>query len=503
MGRVLTNETAWSYSIESALGVAGTTWFQLEPNDIPQFGASYSKVARAPVSADRQRRKSIVSDLDSAAEFPLDVIMSHVDNLAERLMFATAVNSDLLFRGADATSSGYTIPSATAAQAAKLQFGATGPKSLLYARGYAVAGNNGLKPLTVDVAATNLVMEVAGAATETAPANAEVEVAGIRANIADLDITVAGTTATITSGNGGGTAIDFTTLGLTRGQRIHVGGLTSSEQFSAGAGYGRISTIAAGTLVLDRIDASLVTDDGVGETIDLLYGRYIRNVSTTSSEYLESSVHIEGLFPTLGAGDTARYQYGKGNFLSQMAWNLPLTDKATMDLSFIGTDTDAPSSSRLTGADAPIVPIKTAAFGTTIDLARLVLQDTDDTGLLTDFKNLTVTVNNGITPEKVMGTLGGKYINIGNFEVDISGVAIFTEEPVIARIESNATIGLFFGLKNDDGAIFVDIPSMTLGDGSYDFPVNESVLINLTGEAHKDALLGTSKSISLFAVVPA
>ena len=59
MGRVLTNNVGVAYSIESALGVAGTTWKQLEPNDIPAMGAEITTVARSPISRSRQRRSII------------------------------------------------------------------------------------------------------------------------------------------------------------------------------------------------------------------------------------------------------------------------------------------------------------------------------------------------------------------------------------------------------------------------------------------------------------
>ena len=53
MGRVLTNNVNMAYSIESALGTAGTTWFNLEPNDIGAFGAQITTVSRDPISANR------------------------------------------------------------------------------------------------------------------------------------------------------------------------------------------------------------------------------------------------------------------------------------------------------------------------------------------------------------------------------------------------------------------------------------------------------------------
>ena len=46
----------------------------------------------------------------------------------------------------------------------------------------------------------------------------------------------------------------------------------------------------------------------------------------------------------------------------------------------------------------------------------------------------------------------------------------------------------------------VDIPSMTLGGGDREFPVNESVLINTTAQAFGDPVLNTSIGISIIPV---
>ena len=98
--------------------------------------------------------------------------------------------------------------------------------------------------------------------------------------------------------------------------------------------------------------------------------------------------------------------------------------------------------------------------------------------------------------------MGALFMNTGNFEVDIEAQILFTSSTVTAAIRNNETLTMDFVLKNDDGAIAVDIPSMTLAGGDKEFPVNESVLLNTTGKAFRDATLGTSIGISVFPIVP-
>lgn len=507
MGRTLTNTFGLAYANESSFGVQPTAgWKTLEPNAISAFGAEVTTVARAPISNRRQRRKGTVTDLDSSVEFEADLTHDAFEDFMEAFTFATAGNADLRFRGAVATSSGYTVPALSAAQGSKIQFDAGGPLTLLFAQGYQIAANNGLKPLTADAAAAAVLLTVAGNSAETPPSNAVVEVCGIRCSTGDLSIVVTAGVATLTSGNNGVAGADivnFTTLGLERGQYVHVGGMAGGQRFSAGFGYGRIRTIAAASLVLDKLVGTLATDTGAGETLDLLFGQFYGNVAVGGTRYVERSIAFEGAFPGLqtpGPGDM--YQYALGNYADSFALALPGQDKATVTFGFIGTDTPNPTNTRATGGSTARAPIKTAAFNTSADFLRLRVALIDETGLTTDFKDVTITLKNGVSPEKVLGTLGAKFMNFGNFEVSVEGQIVFTNAAVIDAIRANTTVGMDMILKNGDGAIAFDIPSMTLSGGDREFPVNESVLANLTGEAFEDATLGTSLGWSTFPMVP-
>jgi len=355
----------------------------------------------------------------------------------------------------------------------------------------------------VDVASTDLVITFAGAVAETAPTKAVAEIAGIRPEVGDLSLAVSAGVGTLTSGNNAAVNnIDFTTLGLTVGQVIHIGGLTASEQFSAGAGYGRITTIAAGSLTLDKLDSTLLADTGAAETVDILFGRFIRNVAVDHADYLETSYQFEGTYPNLGTGGVTEYEYPKGNYCNQVTFNLPLADKATASFAFVGTDTEVPTTTRKSGAATARTPVKDEALNTSADVARLRITQVDETGLTTDFKSMSLTLLNNVAGEKVIAQLGAKYMNAGNFEVTADGQILFTDSAVVTAIRNNTTLTMDFIVKNSDGAVAVDIPSFTLGGGGKDFPVNESVLLNTTGVCHKDITLNTSLGVSLFAIVP-
>lgn len=518
MGRVLTNNISLSYVAETSLGTPATTgWKLAEPNSIGSFGATITTVARTPISKNRQRRKGTVTDLDSAVEFEHDFTISAFRDFVEGFCFSVAVNGecDIASTNVDGTDNEYDVAALSATQAGKLQFSSAEYASLIFARGFTNAANNGLKALDSDPVTSGTAVGVTdtGLVNETPPSNARIELAGIRFLDAVTDLTIAYSAGilTITSGVG-----NFTTMGLTVGQYIHVGSALTNGGAVQNAlqdsvandtyGFARIRTIAAGTITCDKVDATLqVASPTVPTTLDILFGKFIRNVAVTSSEYLERSYHFEVEYPNLSQTPGASmFQYAKGNYCNTVSVNLPLTDKATMGFAFVGTDTDNPveSGSRKTGASSAQEHVMTAALNTSSDIARLRFQETDETGISTDFKSLTLSLNNNVGPEKVLGRLGAAYMNTGNFEVDLEAQLVFTNAAVIQKVRDNETCTMDFVVRNSDGAVVVDIPSLTLGDGDREFPVNESVLINTTAQAFGDTTFGFSLGVSIFPVVP-
>lgn len=502
MGRVLTNNLAFAYAAESTPGTlpGSPTWKSLEPNRLTKFGADVKTKARRPIGTGRGTKKGAPIDLDSSVEFESDITVDAIEDFIEAFMFSSAVNAEMVITPSAVTGTEYTIPAASSTIAGKLQYGATAPQSLIYAHGFSTAGNNGLKVLTADTGTTDTTVTCSGLTAEASPpSNARIELAGIRGDTSDLSITVSGTTASITSGNGGGTAMNFTTLGLTVGQFIHVGGLTTTNQFANGKGYGRITAIAAGTLSLDKING-LATDTGSTKKIDLLFGRFIRDVNAQHANYIERTYTFELTSVNLDNPSGDLYEYANGNYANQVQFVLPVADLATMNLAFVGLDTPVPTDTRKTGASTPIATDRTTAFATATNIGFITTDAIPDGAVI--FKNLTLTINNNVSPEKALGTLGAVFVNAGVFEVKFEGTAVFTDQNIIAAIRNNTTLTFHTILVNENGAVAVDMPSLTLGGGARDYPENQSVTVGMTGEVFDDDTFGFKTSVSLFPTVP-
>jgi hypothetical protein len=430
----------------------------------------------------------------------------------EGYCFSAAVNADLTWFASDANVTADTVdiaPAVTTDNEDKLEIG-----TLIWASGYLLDANNGLHVLSADAASTDAVLTCAAStlADETAPANAEISVCGFRAAAADMVLDVTAGVATLTSTT---SVPDWAALGLTLGQQVHLGGVVAANQFDVGGtaiyGFGRIKSIASNVMTLDKLDSTLATSDGVGDTIDVLFGRFVRNVNVDHADFLERYFQFEASFPNLfettpptPVAEPDGYEYALDNLCDSFSMSMSGQSLATLTVGFIGTDTETPvdGGSRKTNADSARQPLLTEALNTAADFARLRITDVDETGLTTDFKDLKVNFNNGVSPDKVLGQLAAKFLNTGNFKVGIEAECVFTEPLVVNRIRNNTTVSMDFILENADGAGGFDIPSMTITGGGKDFPVNESVKIKLTGMAYQDPTLGTSIGVSFFPVTP-
>lgn len=526
MARVLVNNTSLRVAIELTIGAlpGSPSWNIVEFDTIGAYGAIITTTVRRPISQDRGRKKGTVTDLDSTVEYETDLTVDAFTLFAEGFMFAEyanvefdLTNSKLKGSALNVTATGYAFDAVLSTftngtlLASKAVFGAAGAISLFFAKGYAVAGNNGLKPLTVDLAAADSEVVVSGLAIETAPAEASLELVGVRTDDLTLTITVGPPlTATLVSA----ADVDWTVLGLVVGQWIHIGSQNASgvvqNAYSTNNvfGYARITAITTTTLTLDKLDANIGIAGPHGpEAVDVMFGRFARNVIVTAdsddNRFLERSYQFEVAYPDLGGTGNDEYEYAIGNFANEMGFNLPLTDKSTLSMGFIGTNSDdiVIEANRKSNASTAVAPIRTTAFNTSSDIISLT---TDVVSLVSDvcFKSLTLSILNNISPEKCLGTLGAVFVNHGLYEANLEGQMLFTNKQIINAIKNNTTVTFTAILANEDGAIVMDIPEMTFSGGAREFPIDQSVLVNLTGASFTSSQFGFDLGISLFSSVP-
>lgn len=467
----LADKASFAVAVETTPGVLTGTpdWTTLEVNSISDFGDTISTTERSPLSADRMRRKGGVTGLDSAVSFDTDLTYSMFDLFSQGFFFASW-NAQTTFTPTAVTATGYTVPSG----------GALDDGVLVYARGYSNSTNNGLH-IVSSASATEVSVSDTLVADASPATGSRLDVVGVQATTGDITMD--------SDGNLNSTSLDFTTLGIQVGQWIYVGGSDTDTFFNDGgtvkSGEARVQIVAANKLTFDKTPSGFTTDAGTGKTIQLFIGSFIKNVPYSSGSFLTETYTFEVQYDTL----TNKYHYPNGNYANEMAISMSMEDKATVSYSFIGLDTPVPTSVRETGNWYDLVD--TTMLNTSSDVARLEIKTSDGTSIVdvgeSLIQDLTVTLTNNVTPKKGIGTLGTVLVALGNFNVDISATMYLDSSQAIVSIRNNDTVGLDFSLHNDDGGLHFDIPSMTIGDGSRDFPAGDTINMSLTGMAFKDS----------------
>lgn len=495
-----TNRTGFRAVREATLGAATpptSGWFKVEVNTPSEAGAQITTTPRTPISEDRARRKGVITDLDSPFAFQQDLTLEALEEFLPAALKADYKHPGgsgvAFFRPTAVVDGGGSEDSFTVAAD-----GDVVNDLLIRARGFTNSGNNGVFKTTGTSTGTAIKVATGTLTAEASPpSNAIVEVCGYEGATGDLEINA--------SGNLISTTVDFTTLGLTVGQFIKIGDTATITQFATAANndFARITAIAANELTLDKRGGTFATDNGSGKTIRVLFGRFVHDVAVTDSDFLDRSYATEIAFDSLLPGPAAHYEYPIGNTLNETVLEFPLADKAGLSMAFVGTDTQNPTTSRHTGPSTARDALKTEVVNTSSGITRQRVAEIDETGRLTDFTNLTITLNQNVTPQKVHGTLGTSSLNEGNFDVDVSATALFTDATIVNRVRSNTTMGFDAIYETaSEGGFAVDIPSATVGEASKGYPVNEPITVESTTSGFRDATLGYQISFSLFPHLP-
>jgi hypothetical protein len=496
------NMTGLRIAEETSIGVLPGTpvWTPHEPNSYADFGGEVSMVARDTINDSRQKDKGVVTDLDAKFGFNEDLTQTNVQDKMQGFFYAD------FRRKAEVTAiTAIDGTGETYAKAAGLNVFQAG--SLVFAAGFTAAANNGLKRVTTAVAA---LLTVAEDLTEDASpvATATLVEVGFQGTAGDLDVDVSGTLPVIAS-----TSLDFTTLGLIPGETIFIGGDGALLGFTNAANNGvkRIRSISANALTLDKSGSSMVTETSTSETVQIFFGRVLKN--ELSGSIVRRSYQAER---TLGAPDSAlpaeiQSEYIVGAVPSEFALNIAQADKITVDLSYMAIGNEQRTGA--VGVKSGTRPALTSAdaFNTSTDFSRIKLStvsSTDEapTALFAFIQDMTISLNNNLTVNKAVGSIGGFDVTAGAFGISGSVTGYFSDIAAISAVRNNTDITLdFFMVKNNAG-ISVDIPLISLGDGKAAVEKDAPITIPVSMEAARarsiDAAMDYTMMIVFFDYLP-
>jgi hypothetical protein len=503
VNKIDSNITGLAFAEEAVLGSlpgedgqSGTpVWRSLSPNSYSDFGGEVVKVSPNPINQSRQRRKGVTTDLNASGGINSNLTFSSLTSMMQGVMFA------------DIREKGYEEPSAVTGTVFEVA-STTGflVGSLIKGQDFTNIGNNALQVASAIVSDTS-VAAAATTAEASPPSTANIRVVGFEATTADLDVDNSGTLPAITS-----SALDFTTLGIVPGQWVFVGGDLSVEKFvnAANNGFKRVRTIAANRLTFDKSDLTMVPETGSSLDIRLFFGDVLRN--ETGALIKRRSYNVERL---LGAPDDSssniQTEVLVGAVPNEFTLNVPSADLLNADITWMATDNLQRDAATGPKQSSVINPFVSKEYNTSSDISRIRLSTVSDTdaapaALFAFVTEATVSINNNVTPNKAVGTLGAFDVTAGTFAVSGSLTAYFSNVSAVLAVRNNSDVSLDIGFVRDNQGMIFDLPLISLGDGRLSIEIDQPITLPLSTEAASgediDATLDHTLLVTYFNYLP-
>jgi len=474
--KISSNSTGLRFAEEASIGKLpvspAPTWYPLEPNSYDDFGGELTRVSRNPINPSRQRKKGNVTDLDASGGFESDLTQENMQSLLQGFFFADlrkkAEKSVAVISGSPLA---YQVTAGT-----DFKVG-----DLLFAKGFAAFGNNGLKSVT---AAASGSVTVAGLAAATGQSGIVSRV-GVQFASGDAKIDVSGALPALTT-----TTKDLRDIGLIPGEFVWIGGDDPATRFANAAnnGYARVKSVAQNAIIFDKAMATMVTDAGTGKTIRLFCGRVLKNEVGTLIK--RRTYQLER---TLGASETTQptqiqSEYIVGAVPGTFEFVINTADKATVNLGFTATNNEQRNG--VTGVKAGARPalIEADMFNTSSDVKRIkmaVVSNTDEApiplfGFVTD---MTLTIENNLEANKAIGVLGSFDVTEGTFQVDAQMTAYFSNVAAVQAVRNNSDVTLDMHMMANNAGISLDVPMIGLGDARLNVEQDQAITLPLSAEA--------------------
>lgn len=368
------------------------------------------------------------------------------------------------------------------------------PGDLVLASNFSTAANNGIKTVTSFDGDT---VSVSEAVTDEAspPASAILQTVGRRFADGQIAVELNGKFPRIVDA---AFAVDFTLLGFIPGEWVYLDG------FANNTGFARISAIDEGWIEFDKTDWAPQEEAASGIIATIYFGTIIRNEQDPAL-IKRTSYQIER---TLGMDENGMMsEYLIGAVANEFTLNVAQADKVTVDMGFVAIDDEKRTG--LQGVKAGTRPslIVEDAYNTSSDFSRIKLASVDPLDpnpvpLFAFATDMTLTINNSVTPNKAIGIMGGFDTSAGTFQVGGSITAYFASISAVQAVRNNADITLdFIMVKAGKGFLF-DVPLLSLGNGRLNVEQDQAITLPLDISAAENKF-GNTLTVQVFPYLPA
>jgi hypothetical protein len=504
MSKQDSNSTNLSFTEETALKVLPGTpvWFALEPNGYSDFGGEIITVQRKPLNASRQNAKGVVTGVDAAGGFTHDFVFNGLQRLSRGFFFSNLYEQPDTRAINSAVIPILSINLGAQAVTAAAGLGVFAANDIVCFTGFSNSANNGITVVTSATAVQLAVTKVLQAEFAI-PTNARVQQVGAQFLLNEAQLAYANGLLRLNL-----STTPATSLGLSVGQWVFMGGDLPAESFSTGSnkpGYARIQAIQATNIFFDKTTWLPAADVGTGKTVRLWFGNFIRNEDDPAL-IVRRSFQLERTLGNDGTGLQSEYLVGA--IPNEMTFNIPKRDKVTVEMKFVAMDSEIRTGTQGLKAGTRVAALADQAFNTSGDVWRSRLSVIDPTtsfptalgGIVSDGK---VTIGNGVTP------LVGVGVGLGAFEATAADFMVggqlncyFFSVAAISAIKQNANVTYDLIVASNGQGFVLDIPLLQLGGGRLSIEKDNPIMLPLNMNAAKGAT-GMSATMSYFACLPA
>ena len=377
--KIDSNITGLAYAEEDSLRVlppvADRKWYNLEPNEYDDFGSEIETVARDPINPSRQKRKGVVVDLDASGGFSTDLTQTNMQRLMQGFLFADARekpgNQSLVRSVGDDAVGGLGATGAIALTTSTVA--ATFIPGMLVKVSGAVNNVNNRVGVVQNVNGAVVTLDNPGGLIAETNATVKLEVVGFECSDGAVAVVLNSGNLQLTNGTD-----DWTTLGLTPGEWVYIGGDDPTERFNSNAaGFARVHSVTSDILTLQQVSWTTPTSEAAvaGKTIRVYFGTVIKNEKDPTLIKCRSYQ----LERTLGRDSNGmQSEYLVGAVANEFKLNLASTDKLMCDLSFVGVDNELRSGSQGLKDGQHVDPPLEDAFNTSSNVSQLRLYVHDD-----------------------------------------------------------------------------------------------------------------------------
>jgi hypothetical protein len=353
--------------------------------------------------------------------------------------------------------------------------------------GFGNAANNGIGRVSA-ASATQITTNIATAVEASPPAAAKLKAVGIEFGSGLAAITISAGIFTLTA-----TGVDFTAMGLNVGDWVYIGGDLTAQQFNSGKGYARIRSIVSATiLTFDKATWTVTADAGAAKTVQMYFGDFIRNEDNPALIKRRSYQLERQLGVNSDVGALQQAEYVEGAIPNELTLNVPQADKLNIDLSFIGLNTTYRDSAVGPKSGTRVAALGESAFNTSSDIFRIRMSTVDPanlspTALVGYISELTLKINNNVSPSKAVGTLGAFDATAGTFEVGGDLTAYFTQIAAVNAVRANADVTIDAILARNNVGMVFDVPLLGLGGGKLNVEKDAPITLPLETMAAQSA----------------